>query len=163
MKTDEPLDFLDPAERERTITAAYLSLASAIIVQACNDYREFLRGQCEFPERTLSEVMRFFNSEWYEQMTTVDYHLLIENMDKEWKSGKKLLQAGLEVNCPKLKKRYTFKCPLCGGEAEAHVCRFTRSCRKDGSRKYTYIKTVSCSCHISEKATIKEEITRGKI
>ena len=163
MITDEPLDFLDPAERERTITEAYLSLARAIIVQACADYREVLRGQCEFPERTLSEVMRFFRSEWYEELTTVDYHILLENMDKEWESGKKLLQAGLKVDCPKLKKRFTFQCPLCGGKAEAHVCRFSRSRRKDGSRKYTYIKIVTCSCHIPEKATIKEEIIYGKI
>lgn len=163
MKTKDEHEYIDSIEQEKTRTNAYVSLANAIIAQACEDYREVLRGQCKYPERTLSDVMRFFESDWYDVLTNFDRRTLVRKMNEEWESGKTLIQEALKVDCPKLRKQYKFKCPLCGGEAEVHVCRFTSDRRKDGIQKYTYKKIISCDCHIPEQTVIKEEIIHGKV
>lgn len=143
---------------EVTNGAGDITLENAIVIQACKDYRAAIRGECENPKAMLSDVMRFFKSDWYSMLTRVDWHYLIECMNEEYESGKKLIAAGLEVDCPKRGKAYKFKCPLCGRKAETRALRYTGKKRKDGTRKVTYKRMFTCSCHIPERVTIKEEL-----
>ena len=66
----------------------YENLANAIILQAANDYRAALRTL----ERNLkytpalqdkSEVERFFRSEWYKLLTSVDGETLLRMLREE--------------------------------------------------------------------------------
>lgn len=133
-------------------------LASAIVAQACEDYRDALRGNCDDLDEMLREVMRFFKSTYYDLLTKVDYHYLLEKLNAEWEEGKKLIEVGREVDCPKLKKSYQFKCPLCGEMAETRVTRYKSHKRKDGSRRITYYKSFTCSCHRPERILLKQEV-----
>lgn len=137
------------------------SLADAIIIQACEDYRSVLRGTSDDPDAMLSELMRFFESDWYELLTKIDYHHLIAKMDKEWEDGKKLITAGCEVDCPKAKKRYKFTCPLCGKTAEVHIKRIKTPKRKYGSQTISYYKVFECSCHRPEQILLRQEVVNG--
>lgn len=133
-----------------------ITLAEAIITQACVDYRAALRGNCRYPRQTISEIMRFFTSEWYELLTDVDWHLLVEKLHKDYEDGQWLINAGVRIECPKPNHPYKFKCPLCGGEAE--VRERLRKGRKDenGTRHITYYREFSCSCHSAERIIIRE-------
>ena len=67
---------------------AYENLANAIIEQAANDFREAkLRLQKNArdaeAEKTYREVKRFFRSEWFSQLTTLDGELLLEKLEEE--------------------------------------------------------------------------------
>ena len=133
-------------------------LANAIVAQACEDYRDAIRGKCKNPDKMLWDVKKFFKSNWYERLTKVDYQYLLDKLDAEWEEGKKLIEVGIEVECPKLRKAYKFECPLCGGSAETRVARFKSPKRKDGSRRINYIKSFTCSCHRPEQILLKQEV-----
>lgn len=55
----------------------YEELANAIIVQACKDYR------LTDNEDGLKEIERFFHSEWFSVLTSLDPDLLIKKLRKE--------------------------------------------------------------------------------
>ncbi|MBQ9461545.1 MAG: hypothetical protein IJU51_06485 [Clostridia bacterium] len=66
----------------------YENLANAIILQAVKDYRKALRRlnrnfQNKDAKRTVSEVERFFRSDWYKTLTSVDGELLINKLREE--------------------------------------------------------------------------------
>ena len=133
-------------------------LMNAIVAQACDDYRDAIRGNCKHPDEMLRDVMKFFKSNWYERLTKLDYQYLIDRLDAEWEDGKKLIEVGSEVECPKLRKHYKFDCPLCGGKAETGVTRHKSQKRNDGSRCVNYYKWFICSCHRPERILLKQEV-----
>ena len=133
-------------------------LAHGIVVQACEDYRDVLRGNCKNPGEMLQDLMQFFKSEYYTLMTKVDYHYLLEKLDADWEEGKILIEAGSDVDCPKLRKHYEFDCPLCGGRAETYVIRHRTPRRKNGSQTLTYRKVFVCECHRPEQILLKQEV-----
>ena len=57
----------------------YQELANAIILQAVKDYR------MTDDERELQEIERFFRSDWFGVLTSVDPDLLISKLRKEKK------------------------------------------------------------------------------
>lgn len=66
----------------------YENLANAIILRAVKDYRKALRRlnrnfQNKDAKRTVSEVERFFRSDWYKTLTSVDGELLIKKLREE--------------------------------------------------------------------------------
>lgn len=66
----------------------YENLANAIILQAAKDYRKVLRklnrnAQNKDAKRTVSEVEKFFRSDWYKILTSVDSELLIKKLREE--------------------------------------------------------------------------------
>lgn len=133
-------------------------IANAIVAQACADYREAIRGICKDPDEMLQDVLEFFESEWYKLLTKLDYHYLLERLDTEWEEGKKLIKAGMGVDCPKLKKRYEFDCPLCGGRAKTLIKRFRTQKRKDGALTITHYKVFECECHRPEQIMLRQEV-----
>lgn len=133
-------------------------LANAIVAQACEDYRNLLRGNCDNPDEMRQDLMTFFGSEWYHQLTKVDHQFLLDTLKKEWEEGKKLIASGRDVDCPILKKKYEFKCPLCGGIAETHIRRVKCRKRKDGSQVIRYYKQFTCSCHRPEEILLRQEV-----
>ena len=67
---------------------AYENLANAIIEQAANDFREAKRrlqknARDAEVERTYRETKRFFRSEWFSQLTTLDGELLLQKPEEE--------------------------------------------------------------------------------
>ena len=65
----------------------YEVLAEAIVLQAVDDYREALRGKGIrgiAPEVIINECERFFRSDWYNILTTIDGEYLIQNIRKEF-------------------------------------------------------------------------------
>lgn len=70
----------------------YEALANAIIVQACDDYRNALNELSQDPlsieaYRTKREVERFFRSNWFATLTDIDPKYLLEKLRKEIKGG----------------------------------------------------------------------------
>ena len=68
---------------------AYENLANAIIEQAVHDFREAkLRLQKNArdaeAEKTYRETKRFFRSEWFSRLTTLDSELLLEKLEEEF-------------------------------------------------------------------------------
>lgn len=66
----------------------YEALANAIIVQAAEDYKAALRQLRQNPRfgdalRVKVEVERFFRSNWFGVLTTLDGEWLIEALRKE--------------------------------------------------------------------------------
>lgn len=66
----------------------YERLANAIILQAVKDYRNALKRLKKHPRNetalyTRREVERFFRSEWYTSLTTVDPEILILKLNEE--------------------------------------------------------------------------------
>lgn len=74
----------------------YERLANAIIVQACTDYRSVYLRDVKHQRRykkvsssttpttaTISEIERFFRSQWFHQLTGIDPEFLIEQLRKE--------------------------------------------------------------------------------
>lgn len=133
-------------------------LANAIVVQACDDYRMAIRGNCSDPDKMLREVKMFFKSGWYKELTNLKSAILLRMLDEEWIEGRKLIEAGRNVDCPELRKAYEFECPICGKTAEAKVIRSKRKNRKDGSYNVSYFKTFTCKCHIPEQILLKQEV-----
>jgi len=66
----------------------YEQLANAIIMQAVKDYRNALKRLRKHPRNgtalfTKREVERFFRSDWYTSLTTVDPEILIRKLKEE--------------------------------------------------------------------------------
>ena len=70
----------------------YQNLANAIVVQACNDYRNALNGiGCEYkaPEVVIREIEKFFRSSYYRSLTKVKGEYLLERLKAEHKEKKR--------------------------------------------------------------------------
>ena len=66
----------------------YEQLANSIILQAVKDYRDALkklkkRSRYDPATYTVEEVERFFHSDWYRELTSVDGNFLIEKIRTE--------------------------------------------------------------------------------
>lgn len=66
----------------------YENLASAIVVQAANDYRKARRDLNENPGYgpallDKSDVEQFFRSDWYKMLTNVDGERLLSMLQRE--------------------------------------------------------------------------------
>lgn len=64
------------------------TLANGIVEQAVKDYRAALKTLRRHPDSkaamaTAMEVERFFHSDWYGQLTTIDPDYLIDRLRKE--------------------------------------------------------------------------------
>lgn len=67
---------------------AYENLANAIILQAVKDYRRALRLLSKNPQScsaaaAAKEMERFFRSDWYATLTSVDGEMLIRKLREE--------------------------------------------------------------------------------
>lgn len=67
---------------------SYERLANAIVLKAVKDYRHALKRLKKYPENedalyTKFEVERFFRSDWYTLLTTVDPETLIKRLNEE--------------------------------------------------------------------------------
>ena len=66
----------------------YIELANAIILQAVKDYRGALkklkkRPRSETAKISKQEVERFFRSDWYLQLTSLDPEMLMQKLNEE--------------------------------------------------------------------------------
>ena len=66
----------------------YERLANAIILQAVRDYRTALKALRMNPRNKAAQtekesVERFFRSQWYQALTTVDGEMLIKKLNEE--------------------------------------------------------------------------------
>ena len=66
----------------------YEHLANAIVLQAVKDYRNALKKLMKRPryepaKYTKAEVERFFHSDWYRELTSVDGNVLIKKLQAE--------------------------------------------------------------------------------
>lgn len=67
---------------------SYTRLANAIILQAVRDYREALKklsrkGKNEDALSIKNNVLRFFRSDWFTALTSIDPEMLISKLDAE--------------------------------------------------------------------------------
>lgn len=67
----------------------YQALANAIVQNAAEDYRAALKRLDKDPENIIAraevtELKRFFRSQWYEILTDVDGEYLIKMLEKEY-------------------------------------------------------------------------------
>jgi hypothetical protein len=70
------------------MTDPYEQLANAIILQAVKDYRDALKKLKKRPRYdpakvVIEEVERFFHTDWYRELTSVDGNFLIEKIRSE--------------------------------------------------------------------------------
>ena len=70
------------------MTDAYENLANAIILLAVKDYRQALKLLSKNPHSrsamaAVNEMERFFRSDWYEILTSVDGEMLIRKLREE--------------------------------------------------------------------------------
>ena len=70
------------------MTEAYQDLANAIILMAVKDYRDALKKLMKRPrygpaQDLKNEVERFFRSDWYRELTSVDGNILIKKLKSE--------------------------------------------------------------------------------
>lgn len=68
------------------IELAYRNLASAIIIQAVEDYRNALKGityKHKSPKTIIEDCEKFFRSSYYRNLTHIDGEYLIEQIRKE--------------------------------------------------------------------------------
>lgn len=69
--------------------AAYEDLANAIVLQACKDYksayRRYLRryGRADRTDPQMAELEKFFRSDWYKTLTSVDGEYLMKRLQDE--------------------------------------------------------------------------------
>lgn len=68
---------------KNVIDMCYEDLANAIIVPAVTDYRGLLTGSKPTAEVNVSEVERFFKSDWFGTLTKVDGIKLMTEIRKE--------------------------------------------------------------------------------
>ena len=67
----------------------YEEIANAIVIQACNDYKNAYRrhlrrsGIVDTPDSELVALENFFRSDWYQILTSVDGEYLMERLRKE--------------------------------------------------------------------------------
>lgn len=69
----------------------YERMANVIILQAVRDYRTALKALRMNPRNKAAqsdkdEIERFFRSQWYQALTTVDGEMLIRKLNEEVKS-----------------------------------------------------------------------------
>ena len=64
---------------------AWLSLAEAIVEQACWDYLQVLSGKCKSRENVLcrKEIEDFFHSEWFEILCALDGDAILHRLQDE--------------------------------------------------------------------------------
>ena len=67
----------------------YQALANAIVQNAAEDYRAALKRLNKDPENIIAkseikELKRFFRSQWYELLTSIDGEYLITMLEKEY-------------------------------------------------------------------------------
>ncbi|HCJ4368691.1 TPA: hypothetical protein ACSK4P_002677 [Listeria innocua] len=70
------------------MTESYQDLANAIILMAVKDYRDALKKLKKRPrygpaQDMKNEVERFFRSDWYRELTSVDGNVLIKKLQVE--------------------------------------------------------------------------------
>ena len=70
------------------MTEPYQNLANAIILMAVKDYRDALMKLKKRPfygpaQDMKNEVERFFRSDWYRELTSVDGEILIKKLQAE--------------------------------------------------------------------------------
>ena len=70
------------------MTEPYQNLANAIILMAVKDYRDALKKLKKRPRYgpahdIKNEVERFFRSDWYRELTSVDGNILIKKLKSE--------------------------------------------------------------------------------
>ena len=70
------------------MTEPYQDLANAIILMAVKDYRDALKKLKKRPrygpaKEIKNEVERFFRSDWYRELTSVDGNVLIKKLQAE--------------------------------------------------------------------------------
>ena len=69
--------------------AVYEDLANAIVLQACKDYKSaykhYLRryGRADRTDPQLAELEKFFRSDWYKTLTSVDGEYLMKRLQNE--------------------------------------------------------------------------------
>ena len=64
----------------------YENLANAIVIQACNDYRNALDGtgySYKSPQAVIKELEKFFHSSYFRMLTKVKGEYLIERLRQE--------------------------------------------------------------------------------
>lgn len=74
-------ELLEPRE-------AYEELANAIVLQAVHDYRRAIKKIKEYPfdheaRGTITSILRFFRSQWFNVLTEVDGERLIRMLNEE--------------------------------------------------------------------------------
>jgi len=67
----------------------YQALANAIVQNAAEDYRAALKRLNNDPENIIAkaeikELKRFFRSQWYETLTSLDGEYLMKMLEKEY-------------------------------------------------------------------------------
>lgn len=72
-------------------TDPYENLANAIVLQAAKDYRKALKALHKYPKSKSAkadkdELERFFRSQWYASLTSVDGEMLIRKLQEEVES-----------------------------------------------------------------------------
>ena len=70
------------------MTTPYENLANAIILMAVKDYRSALKKLKKRPNYETAKIMkneveRFFRSDWYRELTSVDGNILIKKLKSE--------------------------------------------------------------------------------
>lgn len=72
----------------------YEELARAIIIQACNDYLDERAGQKTFRQTPrLTEVLRFFSSEYFTLLTDIEPEYLLKGLEHRITAWQKELEA----------------------------------------------------------------------
>lgn len=67
----------------------YVALANGIILQACKDYRKYYRLHLrtyrigDKPNEKLLAVEKFFRSEWYKSLTSVDGEYVMKRIRED--------------------------------------------------------------------------------
>lgn len=70
------------------MTDAYENLANAIVLQAVKDWRKAVktlkkRPRYEAAKQIRDECERFFRSEWFEELTSVDGSVILRKLKQE--------------------------------------------------------------------------------
>ena len=70
------------------MTDAYEDLANAIVLQAVKDWRKAVktlkkRPRYEAAKQMKEDCERFFRSEWFEELTSVDGNVILRKLEKE--------------------------------------------------------------------------------
>ena len=73
-----------------------VALANGIVLQACKDYRKYYRLHLrtyrigDKPNEKLAELEKFFRSEWYKTLTSVDGEYVMKRIREDVKAQIKL-------------------------------------------------------------------------
>ena len=70
------------------MTDPYENLANSIILLAVKDYRDALKKLKKWPRNESAKMMkdeveRFFRSDWYRELTSIDGNVLIKKLQAE--------------------------------------------------------------------------------